>query len=354
VQTEPHGEVLVSLLLSETSTALDHLTVTLIGARDLASKDATPKVDPQVVIQLDNEKRTSEKLKGTKYPQWDESFTFERAKLPPTVVLQVYDSGTLIGEATLSLEGLHRDIPQQDWHRLMPSETAIAKFGGASGSIRVSVHVSKELILPYPCYSALVAALEKDCTSDEGVQHGIPAVLEELLADPEYKYTDREQVARMLIRILLRSNKSVDFLHSINGLEISGCREPTALFRGNTMASKCTDQFMKIVGLPYLHETLKPAIDLVFREKNNCEIDPYLLPRAKSSKGGGAVDVSKQVQTLTRFEIDHLPLRLSSSTGRCLCGLRTVRDVCLNGLLSPFSPRVATCHSLSQVPEHDL
>jgi hypothetical protein len=236
----------------------------------------------------------------------------------------------------------------------MPSETAIAKFGGASGSIRVSVHVSKELILPYPCYSALVAALEKDCTSDEGVQHGIPALLEELLADPEYKYTDREQVARMLIRILLRSNKSVDFLHSINGLEISGCREPTALFRGNTMASKCTDQFMKIVGLPYLHETLKPAIDLVFREKNNCEIDPYLLPRAKSSKGGGAVDVSKQVQTLTRFEIDHLPLRLSSSTGRCLCGLRTVRDVCLNGLLSPFSPRVATCHSLSQVPEHDL
>lgn len=299
-QTEPHGEVLVSFLQSATATGLDHLTVTVGCARDIVPKDATTKVDPQVVILLDNEKQSTEKLKGSRYPRWDATFTFERAKLPPTCLIQLFDGGMLIGEATASLEGLNQDIPQQDWHRLMPSAPALAKLAGAQGSLRVSIHFSKELILPFPCYSALVDLLEADCTDADGVWHGLPSILEELLVDPDFKYTDREQVARMLVRLLLLRHRSVEFLHIINGLEIAGCKEATSLFRGNTMASKCTDQFMKIVGLPYLHETLKPAIDLVFREKKNCEIDPYLLSRGKGGKSGGAgPDVGPQVKTLT-------------------------------------------------------
>lgn len=38
--------------------------------------------------------------------------------------------------------------------------------------------------------------------------------------------------------------------------------------------NQCTDQFMKIVGLRYLSETIKPVIDEIFREKKDCELDP--------------------------------------------------------------------------------
>jgi len=322
-QTETHGEVLVALLLSKSKTSLEHLTVTVLSARDIAPKDSTAKVDPYVVVMLDNERQSTEKAKGARYPAWDTSFMFERAKLPPTLLIQLWDGSTLMGESAVSLDGLQRDIPQQEYHRMMPSAAAMSKFSGLQGSLRVTMKFSKELILPFPCYSALLEVAVADCTSVAGVQHGLPAVLEELLVDPEYKYTDREQIARMLVRIMLQRHKCIEFLRTINGLEIAGCKEATALFRGNTMASKCTDQFMKIVGLPYLHETLKPAIDGIFREKKNCEIDPYLLSRGKGKKPGGGVDVRKQVDHLTGY-LKAIFDSIFSSVDRCPPVMRMV------------------------------
>ena len=39
--------------------------------------------------------------------------------------------------------------------------------------------------------------------------------------------------------------------------EISNTQDPMVLFRGNTVATKCIDEFMKIAGGHYLHYTLK-------------------------------------------------------------------------------------------------
>ncbi len=40
-------------------------------------------------------------------------------------------------------------------------------------------------------------------------------------------------------------------------------RDPNTIFRGNTLASKCIDELMKLVGLHYLHDTLKDILDVV-------------------------------------------------------------------------------------------
>ena len=39
--------------------------------------------------------------------------------------------------------------------------------------------------------------------------------------------------------------------------------DPNTLFRGNSVASKFIDEFMKVVGHSYLHRTLQPCIDEV-------------------------------------------------------------------------------------------
>ena len=39
--------------------------------------------------------------------------------------------------------------------------------------------------------------------------------------------------------------------------------DPNTLFRGNSVASKVIDEFMKEVGHSYLHRTLQPCIDEV-------------------------------------------------------------------------------------------
>ena len=43
--------------------------------------------------------------------------------------------------------------------------------------------------------------------------------------------------------------------------------DPNTLFRGNSVASKVIDEFMKVVGQTYLHRTLQPCIDEVSNKK---------------------------------------------------------------------------------------
>lgn len=55
------------------------------------------------------------------------------------------------------------------------------------------------------------------------------------------------------------------------------CKDPNTIFRGNSLASKSLDSFMKIIGHDYLVLVLKEIIDEIFLEKKNCEIDPMRI-----------------------------------------------------------------------------
>ena len=69
------------------------------------------------------------------------------------------------------------------------------------------------------------------------------------------------------------------------------------LFRGNSLATKSFDQFMKVVGMPYLHETLKPVIDQIYDEKKLVELDPQKMERLKRSVP--STDTDGRYQMLT-------------------------------------------------------
>lgn len=51
-------------------------------------------------------------------------------------------------------------------------------------------------------------------------------------------------------------------------------RDENLIFRDNSLVSKIIDELMKIVGLRYLHETLKSFVETVIMEQKCCEIDP--------------------------------------------------------------------------------
>jgi Ras GTPase-activating protein 1 len=48
----------------------------------------------------------------------------------------------------------------------------------------------------------------------------------------------------------------------------------TTLFRGNTLATKCVDAYMKMTAMPFLHAALGDAVRALFAEKRACEPDP--------------------------------------------------------------------------------
>lgn len=65
-----------------------------------------------------------------------------------------------------------------------------------------------------------------------------------------------------------------DIFTVLSNLFINFSSDPTTIFRGNTLVSKMMDEAMRLIGLQYLHKTLRPTIELVFLEKKSCEIDP--------------------------------------------------------------------------------
>jgi len=316
--TESKGEVLVELLLSETANGLDHLTVTTVAARDLCAKDTTSKCDSFAKVILDAQEVATDKIKGTRYPAYDKTFQFERAKLGPSVTVQVCDGGVVIGEAVIMLNTLEQDIPSRNWYRLMPTATSVKKFGEGYGSIRVRLKYTNELILPLASYSSLVSLLQSHVKAEAGIKSGIVAILEELLADPTFQVSDREQVAMMLVRILLYCNSSVVFLKTLNDIEISRSRDSSTLFRGNSMATKCTDQFMKIAGMQYLHTTIKRVIDQIFKDRKYCEID-----ETKLTKKYTKADIPKHVDILTEY-LEMIFKCIFSSVDKCPPAMRSV------------------------------
>lgn len=77
---------------------------------------------------------------------------------------------------------------------------------------------------------------------------------------------------------------------------------------------------MKIVGLTYLHETIKPVVDLVFEEHKDCEIDTARLKQ----KGNSAEALARRhAQDLNRY-LSALLKAIFASVGRCPTVMRAV------------------------------
>ena len=70
--------------------------------------------------------------------------------------------------------------------------------------------------------------------------------------------------------------------HSVIFWFLCSHRDPNTLFRGNSLLSKMVDELMKLVGLPYLHDTLKVFIDSVSHNRL-----VGLVVKASASRAGG-------------------------------------------------------------------
>lgn len=317
--TETPGEVLVELMLSETDGGLDHLTVTIVKARDIAAKDSNARCDPVATVSLDAQEFSTEKMKGCRYPNFDKTFVFERAKLGPSLTISLRDAsggvkGGSLGHTIVKLDGLEHDIPRQAWHKLRPNPAEVKKLQEGCGSVRFSVSLSHDMILPLQSYNGLVGLLSDSIHDAATVETGLISTLEDILTDRELN-ADREQVARTLVRILLRQNRCTLFLKTLNDIEIQKSTSSGTLFRGNSMATKCTDQFMKVAGLTYLHGCLKKHIDAIFHEKKDCEIDPQTGRVSKKS------DIDKHVGYLSDY-ITAILESIFTSISNCPASMR--------------------------------
>ncbi|MEE6526535.1 hypothetical protein FKM82_027222, partial [Ascaphus truei] len=116
------------------------------------------------------------------------------------------------------------------------------------------------------------------CASPQG-DGSLLALLEEMCCTES-----RQEVAVKLVKIFLGQGLAVTFLDKLNMREVNRTGDPNTLFRSNSLASKSMEQYMKIVGMPFLHEVLRPVISRIFEEKRYVELDPCKIDLNRSSR----------------------------------------------------------------------
>jgi len=155
-----------------------------------------------------------------------------------------------------------------------------------AGSLRLSYRFYQETLLPYGAYNNLLQLVTEEPLL---VLHYASTVCE----------MDRlQELAQASLNIFQSQGSAVRFLNQLVDQEINTTKDPNTIFRGNSLATKCLDYFMKLLGHNYLVSVLKKGLDEIFTEKKNCELDPT---RGDQAKKASAIDWSQNKKNLLAY-----------------------------------------------------
>uniref|UniRef100_A0A8C3SBE2 RAS p21 protein activator 2 n=1 Tax=Chelydra serpentina TaxID=8475 RepID=A0A8C3SBE2_CHESE len=201
------------------------------------------------------------------------------------VRIDLWNNGNLVqdvflGEIKVPVKVLGNDSFQA-WYLLQPRENGNKSSKTDDlGSLRLNVCYTEDYVLPSEYYAALRNLLLKS-PDVQPVSASAAYILGEVCRD---KY----DAVLPLVRLLLHHHKIVPFVTAVAELDLKDTQEVNTIFRGNTLATRCLDEMMKIVGKHYLKVTLKPVLDEICESPKPCEIDPLKL------KEGDNVEVHKE------------------------------------------------------------
>ncbi|CAB1319676.1 unnamed protein product, partial [Coregonus sp. 'balchen'] len=246
---------------------------------DLAPRDISGTSDPFARILFNNHSAETSIIKKTRYPHWGETLELEleteELSEGGTVTVEVWD-WDMVGKNDF----LGKTPLVQGWFRLLPLGNNEDDAGGKLGALRLKVRLVEDHILPSMYYQPLIDLLVQSVISPAEVEDGSPLNMLEEVTTVE----SRQDVAMTLVKIYLGKGLVVPFLDYLNTREVNHTLDPNTLFRSNSLASKAMEQFMKAVGMLYLHEVLKPIINRIFEEKKYIELDPCKIDLNRSRR----------------------------------------------------------------------
>ncbi|XP_069034586.1 rasGAP-activating-like protein 1 isoform X4 [Embiotoca jacksoni] len=275
---EVQGEIHLSLELLKDTEKIG-LRCQVIEARDLAPRDISGTSDPFARVIFNNHSAETSIIKKTRFPHWGETLELE---LDPvelseegTVTVEVWDwdmvgKNDFLGKVEIPFACLQKTPLYEGWFRLLPLGNDEVDAGGKLGALRLKVRLVEDRILPSIYYQPLIDLLVESVISPTEVEDSSALTMLEDVTTVE----SRQDVAMTLVKIYLGQGLVVPFLDYLNTREVNHTTDPNTLFRSNSLASKAMEQFMKAVGMLYLHEVLKPIINRIFDEKKYIELDP--------------------------------------------------------------------------------
>ncbi|XP_013114064.1 GTPase-activating protein isoform X2 [Stomoxys calcitrans] len=134
------------------------------------------------------------------------------------------------------------------------------------GSLRLKILYTADHVFPLATYDDLMNLL-LESVDQKPITLSSVFILGELVSC-------KTDVSQPLVRLFTHTGRIASIIKALADHEISNLTDPTTIFRGNTLVSKMMDEAMRLSGLHYLHQTLRPVLVQILAEKKPCEIDP--------------------------------------------------------------------------------
>uniref|UniRef100_A0A672REW5 RAS p21 protein activator 2 n=1 Tax=Sinocyclocheilus grahami TaxID=75366 RepID=A0A672REW5_SINGR len=278
VQGKVHLEMKLNELITENGSICQQLVVQIIACQGLPLISGQ-NCDPYATVTLVGPARSDQKKtkvkKKTSDPQFEETFHFEET-------VQSLRYSILNVEAVLHCKIWEIAFALFPRYLLQPKGNGTKSKPDDMGSLRLKVTYTEDNVLSSACYTALRNLMLKSPDVKP-----ISASAAHVLGDICRESVGYEALLPV-VRLLLHHNRLLPFLTSVAALELENTQEANTIFRGNSLATRCIDDMMKIVGRSYLTVTLKPVLNEIFESNKTCEIDPVKL------KEGDNVEVNKE------------------------------------------------------------
>ncbi|EGD82365.1 hypothetical protein PTSG_03032 [Salpingoeca rosetta] len=154
----------------------------------------------------------------------------------------------------------------------------LASADGDAGSIRVAVQTTDECIRPEREYQYLRNLIHER-------NQDLQSILRSL--DLSIQGSDRIPMAQVLMSVAHANDSLPAVLLALCQAEVQGSTNPTTLFRGNSLATKAIDEFMKIITIHegrYLQQALAMPIQTIYDTRASCELDPTRITASDVTK----------------------------------------------------------------------
>jgi len=167
----------------------------------------------------------------------------------------------VIGETEIHVKDLTLGLEHEHWYNLSNLTQKQTGHHVKEPQIRLKLKLQILTILPLNFYESLLTFLASKSID-------LCKVLE-----PHLNVRQKEDLANLLLHVLHDFQKARDFLEEIVMLDVEKTEDPSLLFRGNSIATKAVDLYMKLIGSKYLKNTLGHFIRDVYDNAQEFEID---------------------------------------------------------------------------------
>eukprot|EP01117_Protostelium_nocturnum_P006026 TRINITY_DN2167_c0_g1_i3.p1 TRINITY_DN2167_c0_g1~~TRINITY_DN2167_c0_g1_i3.p1 ORF type:complete len:382 (-),score=121.12 TRINITY_DN2167_c0_g1_i3:319-1464(-) len=169
-----------------------------------------------------------------------------------------------MGQVILNLNSFSNGKKLTKWISLQQKPSKPSKSGDSLkkdlGEVRLKLKYTEQLILPVSNYELLWALVDR-----EG--HTVINALGEVSLE-------KESVANTLVHLFSSKGKQIELLNGLSKQEVVTTPSVGVLFRGNSIATKSIDVFMKLIGMEFLQGVLKNKIREICSQKRSYEVDP--------------------------------------------------------------------------------